>query len=206
MIITQAEPYHMFWLGLVKFCLLPGHHGPSLESQPMPPSYKVWLSLWIVLKLSLFISHTDKVKMAGELSTENVWSSTQNLKSRLNLDLALDSKAVQSYLNFSKDIDDLRDTKSVGECSSNSCVQENRDDLQYDPETDEITLFLKYESSQKPPKPSKNHPKTNKTTKKHMQTNHTHLQSQRKTPKIYYSDILTNSAHYHIRKAMRLRI
>ena len=40
-----------------------------------------------------------------------------------------------------------------------------------------------------------------------MQTNHTHLESQRKIPKIYYSDILTkNSAHYHIRKAMRLRI
>ena len=144
MIITQAEPYHMFWLGLVKFWLLPGHHGPLLESQPMPPSYKVWLSLWIVLKLSLFISHTDKVKMARELSTENVWSSTQNLKSLLNLDLALDSKAIQSYLNFSKDIDDLRDTKSVGECSSNSCVQENRDDLQYDPETDEIIRNLDF--------------------------------------------------------------
>ena len=53
-------------------------------------------------------------------------SSTQNLKNLLNLNLALDSKAIQSSLNFSKDIDALRDTKSVGECSSNSCVQENR--------------------------------------------------------------------------------
>ena len=71
-----------------------------------------------------------------------MWSSTQNPKSLLNLDLALDSKAIQSYLNFSKDIDALRDTKSVGECSSNRCVQENRDDLQYDPETDEIIRNL----------------------------------------------------------------
>ena len=66
--------------------------------------------------------------MAGGLFVENEWSSTQNLKSLLNLNLALDSKAIQLYLNFSKDIDALRDTKSVGECSSNSCVQENRED------------------------------------------------------------------------------
>ena len=76
--------------------------------------------------------------MAGGLFVEKDWSDTQNLKSLLNLNLALDSKAIQSYLNFSKDIDALRDTKSVGECSSNSCVQENREDLLYDPETDEI--------------------------------------------------------------------
>ena len=132
----------MFWLGLVKFWLLPGHHSPWLESQRMPPSYKVWLSLWIVPNLSLFISHTGKVKMAGGLSAENEWSSTQNLKILLNLNLTLDSKAIQSYLNFSMDIDALRDTKSVGECSLNSCVQENRDDLQYDPETDEIIRNL----------------------------------------------------------------
>ena len=66
----------------------------------------------------------------------------QNLKSLLNLNLALDSKAIQSYLNFLKDIGALRDTKSVGECSSNSCVQENREDLLYDPETDEIIRNL----------------------------------------------------------------
>ena len=59
-------------------------------------------------------------------------------KSLLNLNLALDSKAIQSYLNFSKDIDALCHTKSIGEHSSNSCVQENREDLLYDPETDEI--------------------------------------------------------------------
>ena len=132
----------MFWLGLVKFRLLPGHHGPSLQSQPMPPSYKVWLSLWIPLKLSLFISHTDKVKMAGGLSAENGWSSTKNLKNLLNLNLNLDSEAIQSYLNFSKDIDALPDTKSIGECSFNSCVQENHEDLLYDPETDEIIRNL----------------------------------------------------------------
>ena len=67
-------------------------------------------------------------------------------KSLLNLNLALDSKAIQSYLNFSKDIDALRDTKSVGECSSNSCVQENREDLLYDPETDEIIRNLDLKS------------------------------------------------------------
>ena len=136
----------MFWVGLVKFWLLPGHHGPSLESRPMLPNFKVWLSLWIVLKLSLIISHTDKVKMAGGLFVENEWSSTQNLKSLLNLNLALNSKAIQSYLNFSKDIDALLDTKSVGECSSNSCVQENREDLLYDPETDEIIRNLDLKS------------------------------------------------------------
>ena len=76
--------------------------------------------------------------MAGGFSADNGWSSTQNLKHLLNLNLALDSKAIQSYLNFSKDIDALRDTKSVGECSFNSCLQENCEDLLYDPETDEI--------------------------------------------------------------------
>ena len=78
--------------------------------------------------------------MAGGLSAES--SSTQNLKNLLNLNLNLDSKAIQSYLNFSKDIDALRDPKSVGECSFNSCVQENREDLLYDPETDEIIRNL----------------------------------------------------------------
>ena len=146
MIITQAEPYHMFWVELVKFWLLPGHHGPLLESQPMLPSYKVWLFLWIVLKLSLLIRHTDKVKMAGGLFIEKEWSSTQNLKSLLNLNLAFDSKTIQCYLNFSKDIDALRDTKSVGECSSNSCVQENHEDLFYDPETDKIIRNLDLKS------------------------------------------------------------
>ena len=66
----------------------------------------------------------------------------QNLKNLLNLNLNLVFKAIQSYLNFSKDIDALRDTKSIGECSFNSCVQENREDLLYDPETDEIIRNL----------------------------------------------------------------
>ena len=48
--------------------------------------------------------------MVGGLFVEKEWSNTQNLKSLLNLNLALDSKAIQSYLNFSKDIDALRDT------------------------------------------------------------------------------------------------
>ena len=87
----------MFWVELVKFWLLPGHHGALLESQPMLPSYNVWLSLWIFLKLSLLIRHTDKVKMAGGLFIEKVRSNTQYLKSLLNLNLALDSKAIQSY-------------------------------------------------------------------------------------------------------------
>ena len=82
--------------------------------------------------------------MAGGLSAES--SSTQNLKNLLNLNLNLDSKAIQSYLNFSKDIDALRDPKSVGECSFNSCVQENREDLLYDPETDEIIRNLDLKS------------------------------------------------------------
>ena len=77
---------------------------------------------------------------------EKEWSNTQNLKSLLNLNLALDSKAIHSYLNFSKNIDALRDTKSVGECSSNSCVQENCEDLLYDPETDETIQNLDLKS------------------------------------------------------------
>ena len=92
--------------------------------------------------------------MVGGLFVEKEWSNTQNLKSLLNLNLALDSKGIQSYLNFSKDIDALRDTKSVGECSSNSCVHENREDLLYDPETDEIIRNLDLKSVIIHPSPS----------------------------------------------------
>ena len=84
--------------------------------------------------------------MAGGLFVKKEWSNTQNLKSLLNINLALDSKAIQSYLNFSKDIDALCDTKSVGECSSNSCFQENHEDLLYDSETDEIIRNLDLKS------------------------------------------------------------
>ena len=40
--------------------------------------------------------------MVGGLFVEKEWSNTQNLKSLLNLNLALDSKGIQSYLNFQR--------------------------------------------------------------------------------------------------------
>ena len=52
-------------------------------------------------------------------------SSTPNhLKNLLSRNLSLGTKEIQSFLNCSKTIDALQNTKSVGQCTSNSCVSE----------------------------------------------------------------------------------
>ena len=65
-----------------------------------------------------------------------------HLKNLLNRDLSLSSVDIQSFLNCSKNIDALRNTKSVGESTSNSCVSVKREVLLFDPETDDIIRNL----------------------------------------------------------------
>ena len=84
-----------------------------------------------------------KAKMAEKSFEERGLSNTPNqLKSLLNHNLSLNSKKIQSFLNCSKDIDALRNTKSVSECTSNSCVSEKGANLLFDKETDEIIRNL----------------------------------------------------------------
>ena len=63
-------------------------------------------------------------------------------KNLLIHELCLNSKETQSHLNSSKDTDVLRDSQSLGECTSNSCVSQEREDNLFDPEMDEIIRNL----------------------------------------------------------------
>ena len=132
----------MFWAELVKFWLHPGLHGRLLGNLQMLLSCRVLLSLLIVLELNLLINPIVKAKMVEELSEERGLSNIQSLKNPLNYNILLDSKELNSFLSLTKNIDALRDTKSIGESTSNCCVFENRDVLVVDPETDEIIRNL----------------------------------------------------------------
>ena len=113
----------MFCLELVRFWPPPGRHDRSSENLQMLLNYKVLLSLLIAPELSLLINLTVNVKVEERL---------------LNHDLCLNFQEIQSYLNLSKDVDALRNSKSVGECTSNSCVSQEREDLLFDPDMEEI--------------------------------------------------------------------
>ena len=132
----------MFSAELVKFWLHPGHHGRLLENLQMLLSCRVLLSLLIVLELNLLINPIVKAKMVEELSEERGLLNTQSLRNPLNHNILLDSKELNMYLSLTKNIDALRDTKSVGESTSNYCVFENRDVSVFDPERDEIIRNL----------------------------------------------------------------
>ena len=80
--------------------------------------------------------------MAEKLSEGREWLSTQRLKNLLNRNLVLDSKELNSFLSVTKNIDALRDSKSLGESTSYCCVSENRDVSIFDPETDEMIRNL----------------------------------------------------------------
>ena len=88
---------------------------------PLTASLKNLISLLIALDLSLLINLTVKVKMVKKLLGERELLSTQSKKRLLNSNLFLNFKEIQSYLSFSKDIDVLHNSKSVGQCTSNSC-------------------------------------------------------------------------------------
>ena len=103
---------------------------------------KVLFSLLIALELSLLINLTIKVKIAERLSKRKEWLSTQSPKSLLKCSVVLDSKEISSFQSCSKDTDTLRDSKSIGESTSNCCVSEDHDDFLFDPETDEIIRNL----------------------------------------------------------------
>ena len=132
----------MFWAELVRFWLHLGHHGHLLGNPQMLLSCKVLLSLSIVLELNLLINPIVKVKMVEKLSAGREWLNTQSLKNLLNRNLVLDSKELNSFLSVTKNIDALRDSKSLGESTSDCCVSENRDVSVFDPETDEIIRNL----------------------------------------------------------------
>ena len=101
------------------------------------------LSLLITLELSLHISHIAKVQMAKDSFEGKGLSSTpSHLKNLLSHNLSLSNNEIQSFLNCSKNIDALRNTKSVSESTSNSCVSEEREVLLFDPETDDIICNL----------------------------------------------------------------
>ena len=80
--------------------------------------------------------------MVEELPEGKGWLNTQSPKNPLNPNILLDSKELNSFLSFTKNIDALRNTKSVGESTSNCCVFENHDVSVFDPETDEIIRNL----------------------------------------------------------------
>ena len=132
----------MFWAELVKFWLHPGHHDRLLGNLQMLLSCRVLLSLLIVLELNLLINPIVKTKMVEELSEERGLLNTQSLRNPLNHNIMLDSKELNSFLSLTKNIDTLRNTKSVGESTSNCCVFENRDVSVFDPEKDEIIRNL----------------------------------------------------------------
>ena len=56
--------------------------------------------------------------------------------------LSLSNVEIHSFLNCSKNIDALPNTKFVGESTSNSCVSVKREVLLFDPETDDIIRNL----------------------------------------------------------------
>ena len=133
----------MFWFELVKFWPRLGHHGLLSKDLRMLLNYRVLLSLLIALELSLHISHIAKVQMGkGSFEGKGLSSTPSHLKNLLNRNLSLSNKELQSFLNCSKNVDALRNTKSVGECTSNSCVSEKREVLLFDPETDDIIRNL----------------------------------------------------------------
>ena len=128
----------MFWFELAKFWPHLGHRGPLSKDLRTLLNYRVLLSLLIALELSLHISHIAKVQMAKDSFEGKGLSSTpSHLKNLLSRNLSLGN-----FLNCSKNIDALRNTKSVGECTSNSCVSEKREVLLFDPETDDTIRNL----------------------------------------------------------------
>ena len=139
---TLEGHFHMFCLEPMRFWPPPGRHGRSSENLQMLLNCKVLPSMLIALELNLLISHTVKVKMVEELSGKRDLLGTQSQKSLLTHDFCLNSQEIQSYLNLSKDIDALRDSQSLGECTSNSCFSQEREDLLFDPEMDEIIRNL----------------------------------------------------------------
>ena len=93
----------------------------------------------IALELSLHISHIAKVQMAKDLfKGKRLSSIPSHLKNLLNHNLSLSNDEIKSVLNCSNNIDALRNTKSVGESTSNSCVSKKREILLFDPKTDDI--------------------------------------------------------------------
>ena len=133
----------MFWFELVKFWPRLGHHGPLSKDLQMLLNYRVLLSLLTTLELSLHISHIAKVQMAKDsFEGKELLNIPSHPKNLLNRDLSLSSVDIQSFLNCSKNIDALRNTKSVGESTSNSCVSVKREVLLFDPETDDIIRNL----------------------------------------------------------------
>ena len=101
------------------------------------------LSLLIALELSLHISHIAKVQMAKDsFEGKGLSNIPSHLKNLLNHNLSLSNVEIQSFLNCSKNTDALRNTKSVGESTSDSCVSVKREVLLFDPEADDIIRNL----------------------------------------------------------------
>ena len=74
--------------------------------------------------------------MVENLFKERGLLSTQSLRNLLNHNLFLNSKVIQSYLSFSKDIDAICNFKSTGESTSDYFVAQECEDLLFDPDTD----------------------------------------------------------------------
>ena len=126
-----------------EFLLHLGHHGPLSKDLRMLLNYRVLLSLLIALELSLRISHIAKVQLTKDsFEGKGLSNIPSHLKNLLNRNLSLFNDEVQSFLNCSKNIDALRNTKFVGESTSNSCVSVKREVLLFDPETDDIVRNL----------------------------------------------------------------
>ena len=126
-----------------KFWPHSGHHGPLSKDLRILLNYRVLLSLLIALELSLHISHFAKVQMAKDsFEGKGLSNIPSHLKNLLNRDLSLSNVEIQSFLNCSKNIDALRNSKSVGESTSNSCVSVKREVLLFELETDDIIRNL----------------------------------------------------------------